>query len=383
MSYTRPEDELISRRLAGPHGLAMSAGRCIPSTCGEPEGRPVKAVAVWPERRSDRAWRSERLRPSESATSARLRVLDVGVCGTDAEICRFDYGGTPPPGEDHLVVGHEALGQVVEVGSASPACAPGIWSSRWCAAPAPAPIVPPAAPGIPISARPGSTPSAASWARTASWPRRSSRRSAISSRWRRTCASRRADGAAHHCREGPAAVPGGAPALAVARSRDAMPSCSTGARALVLGAGPVGLLGCMLLRLRGMNVTVYSRGAADDRRADAGRDPRRHLPVLGRGADLGAGGTTGHDRPDLRGGRRLAARVRCAGAARAQRRLRLYRRAGTKAPHPGGGRRDHASSRPAEPDRARHGERRTDGFRVGRPRPGADPKGVARRARDG
>jgi threonine dehydrogenase-like Zn-dependent dehydrogenase len=36
---------------------------------------------------------------------------------------------------------------------------------------------------------------------------------------------------------------------------------------LVLGAGPVGLLGCMLLRLRGLAVTVYSRGGSDDPRA--------------------------------------------------------------------------------------------------------------------
>ncbi|HXW78874.1 MAG TPA: alcohol dehydrogenase catalytic domain-containing protein, partial [Acidimicrobiales bacterium] len=44
-----------------------------------------------------------------------LRVLDVGICGTDKEICSFEYG-TPPPGEDYLVIGHEALAQVVEVG---------------------------------------------------------------------------------------------------------------------------------------------------------------------------------------------------------------------------------------------------------------------------
>jgi threonine dehydrogenase-like Zn-dependent dehydrogenase len=49
-------------------------------------------------------------------TGAKLRMLDVGVCGTDKEICAFDYG-TPPNGSDHLVIGHESLGEVVEVGS--------------------------------------------------------------------------------------------------------------------------------------------------------------------------------------------------------------------------------------------------------------------------
>ena len=44
-----------------------------------------------------------------------IRILDVGVCGTDREICAFDYG-TPPAGADQLVIGHEALGEVVEVG---------------------------------------------------------------------------------------------------------------------------------------------------------------------------------------------------------------------------------------------------------------------------
>jgi threonine dehydrogenase-like Zn-dependent dehydrogenase len=45
----------------------------------------------------------------------KIRILDVGVCGTDREICAFDYG-TPPPGSEELVIGHESLGEVVEVG---------------------------------------------------------------------------------------------------------------------------------------------------------------------------------------------------------------------------------------------------------------------------
>jgi glucose 1-dehydrogenase len=46
-----------------------------------------------------------------------LRMLEVGICGTDKELCTFKYG-TPPAGSDHLVIGHESLGEVVEVGSA-------------------------------------------------------------------------------------------------------------------------------------------------------------------------------------------------------------------------------------------------------------------------
>jgi threonine dehydrogenase-like Zn-dependent dehydrogenase len=46
----------------------------------------------------------------------RIRTLEVGVCGTDREICTFVYGA-PPFGDDYLVIGHESLGEVVEVGS--------------------------------------------------------------------------------------------------------------------------------------------------------------------------------------------------------------------------------------------------------------------------
>lgn len=45
----------------------------------------------------------------------KLKMLDVGVCGTDREICAFDYG-TPPFGSERLVIGHESLGQVLELG---------------------------------------------------------------------------------------------------------------------------------------------------------------------------------------------------------------------------------------------------------------------------
>ncbi len=49
-------------------------------------------------------------------TGVKLQVLEIGVCGTDREICAFAYG-EPPPGSDRLVIGHESLAQVVAVGS--------------------------------------------------------------------------------------------------------------------------------------------------------------------------------------------------------------------------------------------------------------------------
>ena len=50
-----------------------------------------------------------------TGSQVKLRILDVGVCGTDREIVAFDYGN-PPAGEDKLILGHESLGEVVAAG---------------------------------------------------------------------------------------------------------------------------------------------------------------------------------------------------------------------------------------------------------------------------
>ena len=76
----------------------------------------MKAVAVFPASREVKSIAvPEPL--LATPTDVRLRILDVGICGTDKELCAFKYG-TPPAGSDHLVIGHESLGDVVEVGSA-------------------------------------------------------------------------------------------------------------------------------------------------------------------------------------------------------------------------------------------------------------------------
>ncbi|MGH9660256.1 MAG: alcohol dehydrogenase catalytic domain-containing protein, partial [Bryobacteraceae bacterium] len=54
------------------------------------------------------------------------RVAQVGVCGTDRELAAFRLG-SPPPGRSFLVLGHEAVGQVVEVGPAVRLLRPGDW----------------------------------------------------------------------------------------------------------------------------------------------------------------------------------------------------------------------------------------------------------------
>ena len=44
-----------------------------------------------------------------------VKVLRVGLCGTDKEIDAGEHGQAPQ-GQDFLVIGHECIGRVVEVG---------------------------------------------------------------------------------------------------------------------------------------------------------------------------------------------------------------------------------------------------------------------------
>jgi threonine dehydrogenase-like Zn-dependent dehydrogenase len=76
----------------------------------------MKAVAVFPGSQEVKIVEHEVPRLSQPDL-VMLRMLDIGICGTDREICSFEYG-TPPRGDDYLVIGHESLAEVVEVGSA-------------------------------------------------------------------------------------------------------------------------------------------------------------------------------------------------------------------------------------------------------------------------
>ena len=74
----------------------------------------MKAVAVFPaDRRFDIIDHPE---PYIAApTEVKMRMLDVGICGTDKEIVSFQYG-QPPEGSNYLVIGHESLAEVIETG---------------------------------------------------------------------------------------------------------------------------------------------------------------------------------------------------------------------------------------------------------------------------
>ncbi len=75
----------------------------------------MRAVGVFPGTREVRL--IHHVEPSIcSANEVKLRMLEVGVCGTDRELCAFHFG-TPPPGSDHFILGHESLAEVVQTGS--------------------------------------------------------------------------------------------------------------------------------------------------------------------------------------------------------------------------------------------------------------------------
>ena len=74
----------------------------------------MRAIAVFPTERTVRLVDHPAPR-IERPTQVKLRMLEAGICGTDREICAFQYG-TPPPDSPYLVLGHESLGEVAEAG---------------------------------------------------------------------------------------------------------------------------------------------------------------------------------------------------------------------------------------------------------------------------
>jgi threonine dehydrogenase-like Zn-dependent dehydrogenase len=79
---------------------------------GPPKTMP--AIAVYPGT-ADSVHLTELPRPVAGPGQALVRVRRVGVCGTDQEIIDAKFG-TPPAGTNELVLGHEVLGVVEVIG---------------------------------------------------------------------------------------------------------------------------------------------------------------------------------------------------------------------------------------------------------------------------
>lgn len=225
----------------------------------------MRALALWPARR--RTGVVDHPEPAlASPSDVLVRILEVGVCGTDAELCDFLIG-TPPAGSDYLVPGHEAIGEVVEVGAAVSSLAPGDLVVPSVRRPCPHPGC--------AACRSGNQ----DFCETGDFTERGIRAAhgflaeRIVEEERslyRLSRSLRPVGVllepltiAEKGVRQYLAVQRRLPWLRDAGDREIL----AGRRALVLGAGPVGILGAMLLRERGCEVWVYSREPADDPRA--------------------------------------------------------------------------------------------------------------------
>ncbi len=82
----------------------------------------MKAIAIKPGQ-PDSAYLEEMAKPVAGAGELLVKVLETGVCGTDLEISSGLYG-TAPAGQDFLVLGHESFGKVEALGS-------GLENSGW------------------------------------------------------------------------------------------------------------------------------------------------------------------------------------------------------------------------------------------------------------
>lgn len=77
----------------------------------------MKAVAVFPGKPNSihlREVPKPKLEDIPNGRGVRVKVLRVGVDGTDKEINAAEYGAAPP-GQDYLILGHESFGQVEAV----------------------------------------------------------------------------------------------------------------------------------------------------------------------------------------------------------------------------------------------------------------------------
>ena len=100
-----------------------------PGTLGAPNARrsTMKAVAVLPGKPNSIHLRDVPMPSAHDVPNGRgvlVRVLRVGVDGTDKEINAAEYGKAPP-GDDYLILGHESFGVVEAVAPGVTEFAPG------------------------------------------------------------------------------------------------------------------------------------------------------------------------------------------------------------------------------------------------------------------
>lgn len=219
----------------------------------------MKAVAVFPKQREVRVIDAPEPR-LQSPTQVKVRTREVGVCGTDKDILQFTYG-TPPPGSEYLIVGHECVGEVVEVGSAVRGLQKGDLVVPRVRRPCPHATCPACRQGHP------------DFCITDDYTERGIKGA------HGFCAELFVEDVAylHRAPEELREVAVLTEPLTIAekalrevkRIQERLPWRPEAGRAVVLGAGPVGQLGVMALLRRGFATTVYSRSPKPNVKAEA------------------------------------------------------------------------------------------------------------------
>jgi len=219
----------------------------------------MKAVAVFPKQREVRVIDAPEPR-LQSPSQVKVRTLEVGVCGTDKDIVQFTYG-TPPQGSDYLILGHECLGEVVEVGEAVRGFQPGDLVVPRVRRPCPHATCPACRHGHP------------DFCITGDYTERGIKDA------HGFCSEFFTEDVTYLHRVAtelrPVAVLTEPLTIAekalreVERIQERLPWKPGPGRAVVLGAGPVGQLGALALLRRGFATTVYSRSPKPNEKAEA------------------------------------------------------------------------------------------------------------------
>jgi glucose 1-dehydrogenase len=212
----------------------------------------MRAVAVYPHDKSIKLIDDHPQPALDHDDDVIVDIVEVGVCGTDKEIARFQYG-TPPDGSKYLVLGHESLGRVSRVGAAVTNVKPGDFVVTMVRRPCPHAHCRSCRAGRPDFCFTGEFTERGIKGRHGFMTEQVVDRA----------------GYMHvvpaHLRDvGILVEPLTIAEKALIQTWDVqqrLPWTSSGLRAVVLGGGPVGLLGALACMVRGFQTWVYSREA--------------------------------------------------------------------------------------------------------------------------
>jgi threonine dehydrogenase-like Zn-dependent dehydrogenase len=222
----------------------------------------MRAVAAFPKQHEVRVIDVAEP-PPPTGHQVLLRILEVGICGTDREIATFEYG-EPPAGSDYLILGHEAVAEVLQIGEEVTTVAVGD-------------LV------IPTVRRPCTDPHCRAcragrqdFCTTGEFTERGIKRAhgylterVIEDEHNLVAVPPQLSDVAALVEPLSIAAKGAEQAKAI---QQRLPWELERAPILVLGAGPIGMLGAIAMTVTGFDTIVYSREPTDSQRADRVRE---------------------------------------------------------------------------------------------------------------